>query len=69
MDRPINRRRTDYKLRKLIDGPVFCITNHVMNFRQIFMRVLKLVSGEWNLAHLGCNMKPNHNFCCSPLQF
>jgi hypothetical protein len=41
----------------------------VMNCQQIFMRELKLVGGEWNLADLECNMKPNDNFCCPLLQF
>ena len=58
MDRPIKRRRADYRWRRQIVGPAFGITNHVMNFRQILMRGLKLVGGEWNLADLECNMKP-----------
>jgi hypothetical protein len=69
MDRLIKRRRADYRLRKQIVGSAFSITNHVMNFQQIFMRELKLVGGEWNLADLECNMKQMTIFVAPPCSF
>lgn len=49
--------RTLYGLRKQTVEPVFGIIKHVMGFKQLSMRGLEKVTGEWTLATLAWNVK------------
>ena len=46
-----------YAIRKETVEPVFGIIKSVMGFRQFSLRVLRKVTGEWNLVCLAWNVK------------
>ncbi|SEM23671.1 IS1182 family transposase [Halomonas daqiaonensis] len=52
--------RALYALRKHTVEPVFGIIKHVMGFRQVSLRGLDKVSGEWRLATMAWNIKRMH---------
>ena len=52
--------RAHYALRKHTVEPVFGIIKHVMGFRQVSLRGLDKVSGEWRLAAMAWNIKRMH---------
>ncbi len=52
--------RAQYALRKHTVEPVFGIIKHVMGFRQVSMRGLDKVSGEWRLTTMAWNIKRMH---------
>lgn len=52
--------RAHYALRKHTVEPVFGIIKHVMGFRQVSLRGLDKVSGEWRLATMAWNIKRMH---------
>ncbi len=49
--------RALYALRKQIPEPVFGIIKSVMGFRQILLRGLDAVRGEWNLVTMAWSIK------------
>ena len=57
--------RARYALRKHTVEPVFSIIKHVMGFRQLSLRGLDNVSGEWRLATLAWNIKRMHRLVAS----
>lgn len=52
--------RALYALRKHTVEPVFGIIKHVMGFRQVSLRGLENVSGEWRLVTMAWNIKRMH---------
>lgn len=46
-----------YALRKQTSKPVFGIIKSVMGFRQLFLRGLHKVKGEWNWVTLAWNVR------------
>ena len=49
--------RAEYGLRKQTVEPVFGIIKHVMGFRQLLLRGLEKVRGEWSLVTLAWNVR------------
>jgi hypothetical protein len=53
-----------YALRKQVPEPVFGIIKSVLGFRQLLLRALERVRGEWGLVTMAWNIK--HMFALCP---